>query len=125
MLGCEQPGNSQGARLATRPPSSNRSPRPVAWGILEAYMTVTVDLSDSAIKALDAKTSDDAVANLRLAAAMKLYELGRLSTGAAADLAGLGRVEFLDRLAEFGVNAFQETPEELAHELATLRSFRA
>jgi len=63
-------------------------------------MTITVDLSDSALKALDAKTSDDAVANLRLAAAMKLYELGRLSTGAAADLAGLGRVEFLDRLAE-------------------------
>lgn len=88
-------------------------------------MTVTVDLPDSAIKALDAKTSVDAVASLRLAAAMKLYELGRLSTGAAADLAGLGRVEFLDRLAEFGVNAFQETPEELAHELATLRSSRA
>ena len=88
-------------------------------------MTITVDLSDSAIKALDAKTSDDAVAKLRLAAAMKLYELGRLSTGAAADLAGLGRVEFLDRLAEFGVNAFQESPEELAHELATLRSIRA
>lgn len=88
-------------------------------------MTVTVDLSDSAIKALDAKTSADAVANLRLAAAMKLFELGRLSTGAAADLAGLGRVEFLDRLAEFGVNAFQESPEELAHELATLRSNRA
>ena len=88
-------------------------------------MTVTVDLPDSAIRALDAKTSDAAVANLRLAAAMKLYELGRLSTGAAADLAGLGRVEFMDRLAEFGVNAFQESPEDLAHELATLRSLRA
>ena len=88
-------------------------------------MTVTVDLPDSAIRALDAKTSDAAVANLRLAAAMKLYELGRLSTGAAADLAGLGRGEFMDRLAEFGVNAFQESPEDLAHELATLRSLRA
>jgi predicted HTH domain antitoxin len=88
-------------------------------------MTVTVDLPESAIKALDAKTSVDAVANLRLAAAMKLYELGRLSSGAAADLAGLGRVEFLDRLAEFGVNAFQESPEELVRELATLRSIRA
>jgi hypothetical protein len=88
-------------------------------------MTVTVDLPESAIKALDAKTSVDAVANLRLAAAMKLFELGRLSTGAAADLAGLGRVELLDRLAEFGVNAFQESPEELVRELATLRSIRA
>jgi hypothetical protein len=33
-------------------------------------------------------------------------------------------VEFLDRLAEFGVNAFQESPEDLAHDLATLRSLR-
>jgi predicted HTH domain antitoxin len=87
-------------------------------------MTVTVDLSDAAIKALDAKTGDDAVARLRLAAAMKLFELGRLSSGAGADLAGIGRVEFLDRLAEFGVNAFQQSPDELAQELATLRSVR-
>jgi hypothetical protein len=88
-------------------------------------MTVTVDLPDSAIKARDTKTGDGAVANLRLAAAVKLYELGRLSSGPAAELAGLGCVGFLDRLAAFGVNAFQETPEELARELATLRSFRA
>ena len=87
-------------------------------------MTVTVDLSDAAIKELDAKTGDDAVARLRLAAAMKLFELGRLSSGAGADLAGIGRVEFLDRLAEFGVNAFQQSPDELAQELATLRSLR-
>jgi len=64
------------------------------------------------------------VARLRLAAAMKLFELGRLSSGAGADLAGIGRVEFLDRLAEFGVNAFQQSPDELAQELATLRSLR-
>jgi len=88
-------------------------------------MKVTIDLPGSATRLLGAKTSDEAVASLRLAAAMKLYELGRLSTGAAAELAGLGRVEFLDRLAKFGVNAFQEAPEELAHELATLRSCRA
>jgi predicted HTH domain antitoxin len=87
-------------------------------------MTVMVDLSDAAIKALDAKTGDDAVARLRLAAAMKLFELGRLSSGAGADLAGIGRVEFLDRLAEFGMNAFQQSPDELAQELATLRSLR-
>jgi predicted HTH domain antitoxin len=87
-------------------------------------MTVRVDLSDGALKALDAKTSDDAVARLRLAAAMKLFELGRLSSGAAAELAGIARVEFLDRLAEFGVNAFQESPDDLTHDLTTLRSLR-
>lgn len=33
---------------------------------------------------------------LPLLATIKLYELGRLSSGQAADLAGMGRVVFLD-----------------------------
>lgn len=53
-------------------------------GHTQGEMTVRVDLSDSAIKALQAETEDDAVAELRLAAAVKLYELERLSPGAAA-----------------------------------------
>ena len=57
-------------------------------------------------------------AETRLLAAMKLYELRRLSSGAAAKFAGIGRVEFLNRMAEFGVSAFQQTPEELDAELA-------
>jgi predicted HTH domain antitoxin len=52
---------------------------------------------------------------------MKLHELGRLSFGAAAALAGIARVEFLDRLAEFGVDAFRMTPEEFDQDLDTLR----
>ncbi len=35
--------------------------------------------------------------------AAKLYELGRLSSGEAARLAGKGRVEFLFALAQIGV----------------------
>jgi predicted HTH domain antitoxin len=35
---------------------------------------------------------------------MKLYELGRISSGAAAALAGVARVEFLARLGEYGVS---------------------
>ena len=87
-------------------------------------MTVTVDLSDAAIKALDAKASDGGVGCLSLAATMKLYVLGRLSSGAAGELAGNGRVELLDRLAEFGINSFQHSPEGLAQESAPLRFLR-
>jgi prevent-host-death family protein len=39
-------------------------------------MKVAFDLSESTVKALDAKTSEDAVANLRLAAAMKQPDAG-------------------------------------------------
>jgi predicted HTH domain antitoxin len=51
-----------------------------------------------------------------MAAAVKLFELGRLSSGAAARLAGVPRTVFLTRLADYGVDTFRLTEEELARE---------
>ena len=53
---------------------------------------------------------------LRLAAAVKLCELGRLSSGAAARLAGVPRVIFLAKLADYGVDTFSLTEEQLQRE---------
>jgi len=53
---------------------------------------------------------------VRMAAAMKLFELGQLSSGAAARLAGVPRVVFLSRLADYGVDTFRLTGEQLARE---------
>ncbi|MGQ9556072.1 MAG: UPF0175 family protein [Anaerolineae bacterium] len=53
---------------------------------------------------------------LRMAAAVKLFELGRLSSGAAARLAGVPRTVFLSRLADYGVDTFALTEEELQRE---------
>lgn len=53
---------------------------------------------------------------LLLAAAAKLFELGELSSGAAARLAGIPRTVFLTRLAEFGVDTFKLSEEELNRE---------
>ena len=53
---------------------------------------------------------------LRLAAAVKLYELGRLSSGAAARLAGVPRVVFLTKLADYGVDTFRLSEEQLQRE---------
>ena len=53
---------------------------------------------------------------VRMAAAVKLYELGRLSSGAAARLAGVPRTVFLSRLADYGVDTFDLTEEELEQE---------
>jgi len=50
---------------------------------------------------------------VRLAAAVKLLELGRLSTGVAARLAGLPVPVFLARLADYGVAAFRMTEAEI------------
>jgi predicted HTH domain antitoxin len=53
---------------------------------------------------------------LRLAAAVKLYELGRLSSGAAAKLAGIPRVVFLSKLADYGVDTFRLSSNDLSQE---------
>jgi len=46
---------------------------------------------------------------LRIAAAVKWYELRRISQGRAAEIAGLSRAEFIDALGRYEVSPFQET----------------
>ncbi len=53
---------------------------------------------------------------LRMAAAVKLFELGQLSSGAAASLAGVPRVVFLAKLADYGVDTFTLSEEEVRRE---------
>jgi predicted HTH domain antitoxin len=53
---------------------------------------------------------------LRLAAAVKWYELRRVSQGRAAEIAGLSRSEFLTALGRFGVTPFQYSAEEIREE---------
>jgi predicted HTH domain antitoxin len=76
---------------------------------------ITLSIPDEALAAL--KVSPDRLgAELRLAAAIKLYELGRLSSGAAAKLAGVPRLVFLSKLSDYGVDTFRLTEEQLARE---------
>jgi predicted HTH domain antitoxin len=53
---------------------------------------------------------------LRLAAAVKWYEMRQVSQGRAAEIAGLSRAEFIDSLGRFGVSPFQYDADELIHE---------
>lgn len=54
----------------------------------------------------------------RLLLAVKLYEQNRISTGIAAELAGLKRVEFLFELARFGLSPIGLEWDELARDVS-------
>jgi len=68
------------------------------------------------------KMSDpEFVVEMRLLAAAKLYEMGRLTAGKAAQLADIPRLDFLTRLADFGVAAINLQGEEIDAEIAAAR----
>jgi hypothetical protein len=76
---------------------------------------IVLDVSTESLLALKLPLEQAGEA-LLLAAAVKFSELGRLSSGAAAHLAGLPRTVFLSRLADYGVNTFDLTEEQLERE---------
>lgn len=78
--------------------------------------SVTLDLPAGAMSALRLDP-DSFVQELRLAAAVKWYELGRLSQSRAAEMAGLAQSEFLDALGRYQVSPFQYTAEEVVGEV--------
>lgn len=84
----------------------------------DALSQINIPVPDDAMAALNLSPVK-AAEEFRFAAAAKLYELGRLSSGAAASLAGVPRTVFLNRLSEYGVSAFQAEEEELKRDLTS------
>ena len=68
------------------------------------------------------KSPDEFIQEMRLAAAIKWYELGEISQSQAAEIAGVTRSELLESLAYYRVDFMQYTPQELQEELDYVNS---
>jgi predicted HTH domain antitoxin len=77
---------------------------------------IVVEYPDDLELAVQA-TPEELDAQIRLMAALKMFELGKLSSGKAAELAGLSRVEFLEMCGRYGVSIFSYSPDVLEAEL--------
>jgi predicted HTH domain antitoxin len=62
-------------------------------------------------------TPEELLAQIRLMAALKMFELGKLSSGKAAELAGLSRVDFFEMCGRYRVPIFNYPPGEMEAEL--------
>jgi len=55
--------------------------------------------------------------HIRLMAALKMFELGKISSGKAAQLAGMSRVEFFETCGRYRVSIINYPPDQLEEEL--------
>jgi len=72
---------------------------------------VEIDLPDETFAGLDRESAELAT-ELRVAAAAKWYEVGRVSQEVAAQIAGVSRSEFVSVLSRLQVSPMQESVDE-------------
>ena len=79
--------------------------------------TLTIPYQSDLLASLN-ETPEEFEVEARLLLAVKLFEMGRISTSRAAELAGLPQVSFLQSLHRFKVSPFSDDPEELERDVA-------
>jgi predicted HTH domain antitoxin len=79
--------------------------------------TVRLDFPDSIVLATG-QSPEELADETKLLLALKLFERGRLSSGRAAELSGLSRVDFLFHAGRLGVPVADLDEEDLEREFA-------
>ncbi|HBG88015.1 MAG TPA: Fis family transcriptional regulator [Marinilabiliaceae bacterium] len=70
--------------------------------------TISIEYPESLANSLRLETKDFKN-EIKTSSLIKLFELGRVSSGTAAKVLGITRVDFLDLLAKYNVSVFCES----------------
>jgi predicted HTH domain antitoxin len=84
---------------------------------------ITIECPDAVLQYFN-ETPEAFAREARIILAVKLYEVGRLSSGKAAELAGMGRVEFFDTLGKYGVSVMNRPDDEIEADFRHARTVR-
>ena len=105
-------------------PGSVPATMPIRWFWIphpdqeESAMTqLTLEMPEEVFATLR-KSPQEFTHELRIAAAVKWYELELVSQGRAAEIAGLTRADFITALGKYQVSPFQYSAEEVLEDLA-------
>lgn len=70
--------------------------------------TISIEYPEYLANSLRLETKDFKI-EIKTSSLIKLFELGRVSSGTAAKVLGISRVDFLDLLAKYNVSIFCES----------------
>lgn len=79
-------------------------------------MQVSINFADNVFSAIR-KSPDEFVQEMRLAAAIKWYELEMISQSKASEIANVSRQEFITALNRYNVSPVQQSIDDLKKEL--------
>ena len=80
-------------------------------------MQIRLEIPDTSLS-ITRESPDEFARSLRIAAAVKWYELGRISQSKAAELIGCNRVELFNHLRDYCVPFLQVSAADLEEEIA-------
>lgn len=75
-------------------------------------MNTVINIPETLPAALGTR-KEDVTPLLMLMGALKLFECGKISSGLAAELSNMSRIDFLMQCSQYGVSIFQQTPDEI------------
>lgn len=78
--------------------------------------SIVMNLPDDLAASIE-MTPEELASQVRHMAALKMFELGKISTGKAAQLAGLSKLDFIESCASYHIGMFNYKSEDVESEL--------